>query len=83
MNLGQQKQHWIARKKLIVQNLLYSPLMQFAFFTLARMLRTSKPFTLFEFCFFSLKDNIHGHLLMKIFISKLCPLQCNSGHNEG
>jgi hypothetical protein len=33
--------------------------------------------------FFSLKDNIHGHLLMKIFISKLCPLQCNSGRHEG
>jgi hypothetical protein len=37
------------------------------YFTFARMLESTPPFTLFELCFFSLKDNIHGHLPEKNF----------------
>jgi hypothetical protein len=37
------------------------------FFTFARTLRTPTTFALFQFCFFSLKDNIRGHLPMTIF----------------
>jgi hypothetical protein len=35
-------------------------------FTVARTLRTPTTFALFQFCFFSLKDNICGHLPTKI-----------------
>jgi hypothetical protein len=46
----------------------------FSKFTFARMLRTPTPFALFEFCFFSsLKDNIHGHLPMTIFLADYIP----------
>jgi hypothetical protein len=45
----------------------------FCKFTFARMLRTPKYFVLFEFCLFTLKDNMHGHLPIKIFLADYIP----------
>jgi hypothetical protein len=42
-------------------------------FTFARTLRTLTTFALFQFCYFSLKYNIRGHLSMKILLADYVP----------
>jgi hypothetical protein len=48
------------------------------------MLRTPTPFALFEFCFFSMKDNIHpwppSH---ENFYKQTMSLAVNSGRHDG